>query len=159
PSVKYLVTDGNRLLGAGAWEPSGVTSGGKNSRVWYTPVLGSADKGDDERVPNQTTQKNWVDLNENDGGGVTGLGVLNGTPIAFKYRQIYRLTPTGDVTTPYLPKKLIDGVGCVSHKSITVGEDEVGHPALYFLSHKGAYRLVMSGAGIALQYLWRDNED
>lgn len=153
-SAKYLVTDGNRLLLAGAWE-----SGGKNSRVWYTPVLGSLDQGDDERIPNTTNQKNYLDLNENDGGGITGLAVLNGVPIAFKYRQIYRLTPTGDVGTPYLPKRLIDGIGCVAHKSIAIGEDEVGRPALYFASHRGAYRLVLSAAGFALQYLGRDNED
>lgn len=156
PSVKSLISDGNRLLGAGAWESAGATSSGKNSRVWYTPVLGSADKGDDERVPNQTSQKNWVDLNENDGGGIVGLGLVNSTPIVFKYRAIWKLIPTGDVVTPYLPKKLIDGIGCVAQKSIAIGEDEGGRPALYFLSHRGAYRLLATGL---LQYLGRDNED
>ncbi len=160
PSVKYLITDGNRLLGAGSWEPSGTTSGGKTSRVWYTPVLGSTDDADDERVPNQTNQKNWVDLNENDGGGITGLGgPLGGIIFAFKYRQIVRLVPTSDVATPYLPKKWVDGIGCVSHKSIAVGIDESGRPALYFQAHLGAFRIVMNGTTPILQYLWRDNED
>lgn len=157
PSVKHLITDANRLLGSGAWEAAGTTSGGKNSRIWFTPVLGSADKGDDERIPNQTLQKNWVDLNENDGGGITGLGgPISGIPYAFKYRQIWKLRATGDVTTPYLPKKIIDGIGSVNHKSIALGEDEIGRPALYFLSHRGAYRLLQNDV---LQYLWRDNED
>jgi hypothetical protein len=156
PSVKSLISDGNRLLGAGAWESSGTTSGGKNSRVWFTPVLGSTDKGDDERVPNTTTQKNWVDLNENDGGGVTGLGgPINGVPWAFKYRQIWKLRPTGDVNTPYLPRKVMDGIGCVEHKSIVVGEDHLGQPALYFMSHRGPYRITVDGT---VQYLGRDNE-
>ena len=151
-SVKYLLTDGNRLLGAGAWEASGA----RNSRVWFSPVLGSADKGDDERVRNTTTQKDYVDLNENDGGFVTGLGgPLNGNVIAFKYRQVWKLVATGDVATPYLPRRLSDQIGCIAHKSICLGEDESGRPALYFMSHKGPYRIGAFG----LQYLGRDNED
>jgi len=156
PSVKYLLTDGNRLLGAGAWESAGANSLGKNSRVWFTPVLGSADKGDDERLVNQTAQKNWVDLNENDGGFITGLGgPVNGMVIVFKYRQVHRLRPTGDVGVPYLPKKLRDDVGCISHKSIALGEDQAGRPALYFLSHRGPYRVTADGD---VEYLGRDNE-
>lgn len=157
PSVKFLITDGNRLIGGGSWEPTGADSGGKSSRVWFTPVLGSADKGDDERVPNQTTQKNWVDVNENDGGGLTGLGgPLNGVPWYFKYRQVGKLRPTGDVTTPYLPRKVRDDIGCISHKSIAIGEDHLGRPALYFYSHRGPYRVTADGD---IQYLGRDNED
>lgn len=150
-SGKYAMTDGNRILFAGAWE-----SGGKNSRVWFTPVLGSSDQGDDERVPNTTTQKNFVDLNENDGGGVTGCGgPLFGSPYTFKYREIIKLVPTGDVNVPYIPRKLFDSIGCVNHKTIVVADDETGAPALYFLSHKGPYRIGSNG----LQYLGRDNED
>lgn len=156
PSVKYLLSDGNRLLGAGAWEASGADSGGKNSRVWFTPVLGSADRGDDERVPNMTNQKNWVDLNENDGGFITGLGgPLAGVPFAFKYRQVWKLVPTGSVGTPYLPRKLRDDIGCINHKSIAIGEDEAGRPALYWMSHKGPYRATIDQG---IQYLGRDNE-
>ena len=156
PSVKYLLTDGNRLLGAGAWETSGSLSGGKQSRVWFSPVLGSLDAGDDERIVNTTTQKNWVDLNENDGGGITGLGgPLNGVIIAFKQRQVWKLRPTGDVLAPYLPRKIRDDIGCISHKSIALGEDQNGHPALYFLSHRGPYRVTHDGR---VEYLGRDNE-
>lgn len=156
PSVKTLITDGNRLIGAGAWESSGAVSGGKGSRVWFTPVLGTTDKGDDERVPNTTTQKNWIDLNENDGGPVIGLGgPLNGIVYAFKYRQIHRLRPTGDPLVPYLARKIRDDVGCVAVKTITLGEDERGDAALYFLSHRGPYRITIDGA---VQYLGRDNE-
>jgi hypothetical protein len=157
PSVKFLMTDGNRLLGGGAWESAGADSSGKNSRIWFTPVLGSADKGDDERVPNQTTQKNWVDLNENDGGALTGGGgPLNGVPWWFKYRQVWKLRPTGDVTTPYLPRKVRNDVGCIAHKTLALGEDQHGDAALYFLSHRGPYRVTINGE---VQYLGRDNED
>lgn len=159
PSVKYLLSDGNRLLGAGAWETAGADSGGKSSRVWFTPVLGSTDHGDDERISNQTNQKNWVDLNENDGGGITALGgPVSGIPFAFKYRQTWKVTPTGDVTTPYLPRKLRDDVGCISHKSLAIGEDHAGRPSLYFMSHRGPYRIVTENGAAIIQYLGRDNE-
>lgn len=150
PSVRYLLSDGNRLLGAGSWES------GKTARVYYTPVLGSTDQGDDERVPSTTTQKNWIDLNENDGGTITGLaGPIDGNVWAFKYRQIWKLTPTGVDTAPYTALKRTDGIGCIAHKSLVVAEDDAGLPALYFLSHKGPYRQGANG----LQYLGRDNED
>lgn len=149
PSCKYGMSDGNRILAAGAWE-----TGGKSSTVYFSPVLGSSDQGDDERLVTTTTQKNTVALNENDGGGVTGMGgPLGGAPIIFKYRQIHKLVPTGDVSVPYIPRKISDGIGSISHKSIVLSEDEAGRPALYFMSHKGPYRLGANG----LQFLGRDN--
>jgi len=156
PSVKYLMTDGNRLLGANAWESTGADSGGKTSRIWFTPVLGSADKGDDERAPNQSTQKNWVDLNENDGGALTGCGgPLSGLLWWFKYRQVWKLQPTGDLSAPYIPRKMRDDIGCISHKTICIGGDQYGRAALYFLSHRGPYRVTQDGD---IEYLGRDNE-
>jgi len=156
PSVKYLMSDGNRLLGLAACELAGADSGGKQSRLWYTPVLGTSDHGDDERVIFTTTQKNWVDLNENDGGGGTGLGgPVNGIPYAFKYRQVWKLRPTGDVATPYLPRKLRDDIGCPWQKSIALCEDQRGRPALNFMSHKGPYRITFDGD---VEYIGRDNE-
>lgn len=156
PSVKFLMSDGNRLLGAGAHEASGADSAGKNSRIWFTPVLGSLDAGDDERVPNTSTQKNWVDLNENDGGAITGCGgPLSGVLWFFKSRQVWKLHPTGDVAEPYIPRKMRDDIGCVAHKTISIGEDQYGRAALYFLSHRGPYRVTQDGD---IEYLGRDNE-
>lgn len=156
PSVKVILSDGNRLLGANAWESAGANSGGKTSRVWFTPVLGSLDKGDDERVVNTTTQKNWLDLNENDGGAVIALGgPLNGIVYAFKYRQVWRLRPTGDVAVPYVPRKIRDDIGTVHQRTLAIGEDQSGRPALYFYSHRGPYRITADGVA---EYLGRDNE-
>ncbi len=155
-SVKYLLTDGNRLLGAGSWES------GKTSRVYFSPVLGTTDQGDDERVPATTTQSNWVDLNENDGGAITGLGgPVYGAAYAFKRRQIWRMAPTGDNTVPYQVRKLSDVYGTISHKSIVPARDAVGNAALYFLSPDGPCRIIISdlGANTVIQYLGRDVED
>lgn len=149
-SVRWIISDGNRLLGAGAWE-----SGNKTSRVYFSPVLGSLDHGDDERVVSTTSQKNFVDLNENDGGAITGLAILGTTPIVFKYRAMHRLVPTGDVSAPYLPRRISGRIGCVSAKSLAVAEDEQGRECLYWLSHRGPYRY---SEATGLQYLGRDLE-
>ena len=155
-SVKYLLTDNNRLLGAGGW-----ASGAKNSRVWFSPVLGATDEGDAERIPNVSgVRQNWVDLNENDGGFITGLGgPIYGAAYAFKYRQCWKLNPTGDDIIPYLPRKLSDVYGCIAHKSIVSAKDAQGNPALYFLDSTGPCRLVIVGGGATVQYLGRDVED
>lgn len=149
-SGKYLISDGNRLLWAGAWE-----SGGLSSRVWFTPVLGSSDQGDDERYVYTTLQRNWVSVNEQDGGAITGMMTMQGVPYVFKYRQHYKFVPTGDVSVPYLPRRRSTAIGCIAPKTLIEAEDEAGRPALYFLSHKGPYRIAAAG----LQYLGRDNED
>ncbi len=151
-SGKFGITDSNRLIFAGTYETATTTG----SRIWFTPVLGSLDRGDDERLLQTNTQSAFLDINEKDGGDVTGLAYpINGVIYAFKYRQIWRLTPTGDGTTPYLPRKLSPVVGCIRHQTIVMAEDAEGHPAVYFLSHKGPFRLSVNG----LEYLGRDIED
>jgi len=99
PSVRYLSTDGNRLLGASNFDATVPEA----SRVYWTPVIGDNNVGDDERYVSNSTQKNYLDVNPNDGGIVTALSLpLQGNIYVFKQRQIYKLTPTGDVTAPYL---------------------------------------------------------
>ena len=68
------MSDTNRILLAGAWETTGTAdqTEPKQNRVWYTPVLGSTDEGDDERIPNTVDQQNWVDVGNE--GPITGLG-------------------------------------------------------------------------------------
>jgi hypothetical protein len=150
-SVKYLLTDGNRLLGAGSWESSG-----KNNRVYFSPVLGTLDVGDDERVTNTTDQKNYIDINENDGGFITGLaGPLQGSIYVFKYRQIWKLVPTGQLASPYRTFQISPRVGAINQKSILDAQDYLGNPAIYFLSQRGPCRVGVEG----LEYLGRDVED
>lgn len=150
PSVKYLAADENRILGLTAYE----TTTGKYSRVFFTPPF--VNPGDDERNPQTTNQNYYIDLSENDGGFGTGLaGPLQGSMWVFKYRQIWKLTQTGSSTAPYDPTPVSRVVGCIEHKSIVLGRDENGHPALYFLSAEGPYRVGSQG----IQYMGRDVED
>lgn len=147
-SFRFALTDGNRMILAGApTDPSGV---------YYTPVLGSANKGDDERLEITATNSPFIRLNTKDGGAITGLGgPIDGIIYAFKYRQIWRGTPTGVVSAPYTWRCISRIVGSVNHKSIVLGEDGQGRSAVYFLSYQGPYRLGYDG----LQYLGRDIED
>lgn len=147
PSARYLIADDNRVLMAGNWETTGGYVTPKNNRVWYTPVLGSSDIGDAERIP----AGNYLDVE----AAITGIGgPLNGSIYVFSYRRIWKLVPTGDAEAPYVRYGISSNIGCVEHKSIVLAEDEDGNPALYFLSHRGPYRLGVGG----LQYLGNDWE-
>lgn len=143
-SVKYLLSTGNQLLGAGSWE-----SGGKNNRVWYSGFTGQFAEVDcDEIVPQTTEISNYVDLDENDGGVITGLGgPLDGRPIVFKRNQVWRLVPTGLDNPVYQPRPIFkgSGIGCIRHQTIINAEDETGAPAVYWLSDIGPYRLGANG--------------
>lgn len=140
-SARYLATDGNHLLYAGSY-----TSGNKTSRVWNTPALGSADHGDDERLVLTSAIKGYIDLNEKDGGEIKGLSnPVGGTPLAFKYRQVWKLVPTGDDDAVYIPRKISSAIGCIFFKTIVDAEDAEGNPVIAWLSHKGPYRFGLTG--------------
>lgn len=149
PGCLFGVTDGNRLIMAG-----NATLG---SRVWFTTVLGALNKADDERTLNTTNTKGYLDLNNKDGGGLTGLAEpVSGTILAFKYRRIWKLVPTGDPNTPYIARLLTRVVGAINSASIVAAEDTAGNPCIYFISFKGIYRWSLSNG---LEYMGRDCED
>lgn len=149
-SPKYILADEDRLILLSSWETASMASA-----VMWTPVLGTtptftAGVADDERVPST----NRLDLDRQDGGGITGGAILAGTIYVFKLSHIYRLRRTGDVDLPYQAIPITKALGAMSHKSIVVGEDDAGQECLYFLSRRGPYRLGPNG----LEYLGRDIE-
>jgi hypothetical protein len=149
-SAKFGVVHDNKMLMGGSWESQ------NSSRIWFTPALGSSDYADDERIPSTVDFDNWVDVSEKDGDYLTGLGpAIQGMPIAYKNRHIYKLAPTHDPTAPYTVHQITDRVGSIRHHLIAMGTDENGNPAQYFWSHQGPYRLGVGG----LQYLGKDVED
>jgi hypothetical protein len=152
PSARYIVANDNRLIMAGSFETSGGYITPKNTRVWWTPVLGSSDIGDAERiVTNTTIGAGYLDVE----AAVTGLGLLGSTVYVFGYRRIWTLELTGQSFAPFRRFSMdTGGIGCIDHRTIVQAEDENGTPCLYFLSHKGAYRVGAHG----LQYLGRDIE-
>lgn len=146
PSVKYILSDTNRLVMAGAWEVTATAdqTAPKQNRVWYTPVLGSTDEGDDERIPNTVDQQNWVDVGNE--GPITGLaGPLYGDIYVFKVDSVFKLTPTGDFVNPYRVIQVTPGVGAVDQRVICVGEMGNGNPALFFAAPGGVYVITQQG--------------
>lgn len=147
PSARFVISDDNRLVMAASFETSGGYVTPKETRVWFTPVLGSNDVGDAERIPSG----NYLDVE----AAITGLaGPLQGSVYVFSYRRIWKLVATGIAAAPYQRFGISNGIGCIHHKSIVQADDEHGNPAIYFLSHRGPYRLGAQG----LQYLGKDNE-
>lgn len=151
PSARYIVADDNRLVMAGSFEAVGGEVSHRLTRVWWTPVLGSNDIGDAERIViNTALGSSYLDVE----APVTGLGLLDGIYV-FAYRRIWKLVRTGLSSAPFQRFSLdTGGIGCIRHQSIVQAEDEHGTPCLYFLSHRGPYRIGANG----LQYLGGDNE-
>jgi hypothetical protein len=146
-SYRFLAVDQNRVLGFGSF-----TSTDPQNRLEMSAIAGSTNIGDEERVPLQ----NYIDLDEVDSGAPTGLiGPVFGAFYAFKYRQVWKLTPTGNVAQPYSLYPVSKVIGAVSQNSIDLGEDAEGNPVIYFMSTRGPYRLGVVG----LEYLGLPVED
>lgn len=133
-SFKYGIPDGARLLLGGSYEGSFDPSS-----VYFTEVLGSTSAAfyDDEFVP----ASNRIPLDPRDGGALTGFGgPFENMTVAFKYRQVWRLIPTGIEEDPYRRKPISKVIGSIRQQAVVMAEDEAGLPTLYFLSHLGPYR-------------------
>jgi hypothetical protein len=154
PSPRCIVASDNRLVMAGSHETSGGFVTPKDTRIWWTPVLGSNDIGDAERIvitSSAALGSAYLDVE----AAITGLGLLGSTIYVFSYRRIWILEPTGQAVAPFRRFSLdTGGIGCIRQQTITQAEDENGSPCLYFLSHKGPYRIGANG----LQYLGGDME-
>jgi hypothetical protein len=148
PSVKYLATDGNRLLGAGVWETTAAAgeTTPKKSRVYFSRVLGSSDLGDDESIPDTIDQRNWIDVGFDDGDEIRGLSQpVDGIVFVFKSHHIYALKPTGIDTLPYAAELISAQIGLApafeeSHRTILVVAGVV-----YFQGWSGTYRFSPTG--------------
>jgi hypothetical protein len=128
-SVKYVLAAFNRVFGIGSH-----TSGAFQSRLYYSTAKGTSDKGDDERVPNALTVKNYVDLDEGIGGDATGLaGPLYESIFAFKYSQIRKITPTGGSGTVFDTLTVSPALGALDQECIALGEDAGQRPCIFFL--------------------------
>jgi len=143
PSAKYLIADDARIIMAGAHETAaGDASAPSNRRIWWTALLGTNDIGDEERVPDISgVVDNFIDVE----APVTGLGgPLFGAFYAFSYRRAWKFIQTGNAAAPYV-RIPVGPHGCIDHKSIVMAEDQVGNPALYWLSPDGPRCLGVHG--------------
>ncbi len=128
PSARFIIADEDRLIMAGHW-----TDVDKKSRVSWTPVFADPGVGNDERLPLSSNGDNFEDLDNYDGGELTGLGQVSvGTWYAFKWSRIYKMTRTGDVNRAYRSLCLSKTRGALPN-SIIQGVDETGKPCIYFI--------------------------
>lgn len=157
PSAKYVLSTGDRILYAGAWETA--SSAGqtepKQNRVWFTPALGATGEGDDERIPDTDEQSNWIDVG--DPGPVTGLaGPLYGDIYVFKLDSVWKLVATGDVDNPYRRVLVSGAIGAVDQRVIVPAETGQGVPAIYFASLTAIYGLSQNGVQDISEKISRD---
>ncbi len=158
PSVKYLLSTGERLIGLGVWESSaGDSMTPRAGRLYFTPVLDTTDTDDDERISNTTDFQGWIDVARNAGAEDRALGgPMDGAFFAFQSRGVYMFVPTGNANAPYKRITLSPELGAVSQESTFMGEDEAGRSCLYFLDPvRGPYRYGARG----LQWLGYDVQD
>lgn len=146
-SYRFLAVDNNRILGFGSFTPTDP-----QSRLEFSAITGSTNIADEERVP----LTNYLDLDDADSGNPTGLiGPVYGSYYVFKYRQTWKLTPTGNAGQPYNVYPISKIIGAIHQNAIDIGEDASGNPVIYFMSTRGPYRLGLNG----LEYLGLPVED
>lgn len=158
PSVKYLLSTGDRLIGFGVWETSaGDSLAPKPGRIYFTPVLDTTDSDDDERISNTLEFKGYIDFSRNAGAEDRAIaGPLDGTFLAFQSRGIAAFIQTGAANQPYQRVTRTNELGAVSQESTFMGEDEEGAPCIYFVDPvRGPYRYGSSG----FQWLGYDVQD
>lgn len=138
PSVRFLIADEDRLVGAGSWEDSALSS-----RVMWSPVFNASGVGNDERLELDTDPS--VDLDGLDGGPITGFVSASAGEIwVFKFSRIYKLVRSGGRTKAYDVVCMTKARGAL-HGSAIAGVDQMGRPCVYFLDpNVGACR---AGAG------------
>ena len=164
PSVKFLATDGVRLLGFGVWESTaGDSLAPKNGRVYFGPVLDSSltpyAVQDDERINNTTTLQGFIDISRNanaEDRGITPRPV-NGNFFAFQSNGVYAVIPTDSPIQPFRREAIDPDIGCTNHKAIVVATDHRGLTAAYFLDPvKGPYTV---GGPYGLRWCGKDVAD
>jgi hypothetical protein len=160
PSVKYLLSDGNRLIGLSPWETAqGDSLVPRAGRVYFGPSLDSTDADDDERISNTLDFIGYIDVQRNSGSEDRALaGPINGQVMVFQSRGLSFLAPTGNATVPYRRVHETSGVGAVSQESTFEGEDEAGRTAIYWCDPiRGPYRYGAMGlewCGYDVQDVW-----
>jgi hypothetical protein len=145
PSVKYLATGAQRMLGFGAWDPNTTLEGMPviPGRVYFSPVMNTTDADDEERVSNTTVLKGWIDVGQKRQGRIDRgiLDPIDDVNLVFQDLGVWGLVPTGNDAAPFRRVRLDPRKGSCGQRSQFIGEDEAGNPCAYFLEPVvGPYR-------------------
>lgn len=160
PSLKYLLSDGTRLIGAGVWEASAGTGETEPlaNRVYFTRALRAATDGIQvEESIHSTVSLGEGFIDVGDGAAITGLaGPLYGDVYVFKTDSVYKLTPTSDAIAPYRSVLVSAFHGAIGQRCIAHGVSGNGGPAVYFCSTNMVYRIAGEGIEELSQPIARD---
>ena len=116
PIGKYLEVYQNYLMVGGISAYS--------SRIQWSELL------DSETWPDT----NWVDIDKDTGGYITGLETFYNELLVFKSNGFHKIAYTGDANLPFIVVKITDKIGTISNWSIVQVEGKV-----YFASNDGFY--------------------
>ncbi len=138
-SAKYLTVDEDRLVMAGSFQTTALTS-----RVSWTPVNGDPGSGNDERVP--IASVNFLDLDAGQYGGITDMSqASNGFFYVFKWKAIYKMVRSGVRAQAYTASVVSKSLGAIPG-SVVSGLDEFGRSCVYALDPSlGIYRIGANG--------------
>lgn len=145
PSVKWLVPDDRYIVGGGAWETSAGSSGAmtpSTRRIWWSSALGATDQGDDERVSNTSSIKNYTDIAESP---IAAAVPQQGSIFVWSYNGMWKMVGTGNANAPYLTFRITGAKGNIDHKSVVSAEDENGEACTYWWSPQGPCRVGVGG--------------
>ena len=130
PRTRAIGVDRDRVLFC-----SGATE--HLSRIWYTPVLGTSDVADEERIP----PDNYFDIEAHDDDEIAAIvGPVADAMLVFKKRSVFRLIRTGNADTPYEVIKIAEGIGCASQDAVCLGPGANRGECVYFVNLIGAWR-------------------
>ncbi len=139
-AYKWVVADRDRIIGFGNYADAT-----KGANVEWS-VVGSDDSGvgNDERVPTGTG--NFVSLDGEESGPLTGGIAFDGRIFGFKLNRIYSMTQTGIRQSAYLPQIVSNTFGAFEN-SIVEGTDADGRAALYFCDPEVGPMALFPGEG------------
>lgn len=150
-NVRFVGIDGDRLILA-----SHFTDSTRQSSVYWTPVFNDPGVGNFERLP--LAVNNSINLDNGDGGEITGItNSVNGVWYVFKWRRIYAMIRTNDITQAYQVVTLSTSQGAIAGSQFE-GIDEYGQPCIYFLDPMvGPCRVGTSGIQLlsGLRTTWK----
>jgi hypothetical protein len=160
PSVRFLGTDGKRLLGFGVFESTaGDSVTPKNGRVYFGPVLDSSSVHDDERLSNTTEIQGFIDLARNTGAVDRGLTPRPVNNIFFAFQSVgtYALIPTESALAPYRRVPLDPTIGATNNQSIVMAKDKRGGACAFFLDPTLGPHII--GGSDGLKWCGKDVKD
>lgn len=153
PSARWLVVDDDRLIYAGNIEDPTL-----DARVGWTPLGTQVGVGNDERAP--LDAGSYIDVDDRNGGLVTGLKAFDRKILVFKQSSINTLVRSSSRTRAYVLGPVISRVHGALPYSIAEGLDSSGNACVYFAdSTQGLMRWGGNGLetiSIQLIRLWTD---